>query len=173
MPRDMIDAPITLRMPTIRDGSGVWDLVRACKPLDENSMYCNIIQCDHFAETCVLAEMDGEIVGWISAYLRPDDAETLFVWQVAVSPSARGRGLGRKMLTDLISREACADVAQIQTTITKENAASWGLFNAFADRQGAELDSEAYLKSQEHFDGTAKTEHLVTIPLNEALSAAA
>jgi len=86
---------ITLRMPNGTDGSDVWALVRECQPLDENSMYCYLIQCDHFAETCVLAEMNGQPVGWISGYLRPDAPDTLFVWQVAVSAAARGKGLGR------------------------------------------------------------------------------
>jgi len=173
VPRDMTETQITLRKPSNEDGSDVWALISACKPLDENSMYCNLIQCDHFADTCVLADMDGDVVGWISGYIRPDDPETLFVWQVAVSPLARGRGLGRKMLTHLIARDECAGVSRVQTTITKDNSASWGLFTSFAERQGAEMDSAAHFKSDEHFDGTAKTEHLVTISLEEALSAAA
>jgi L-2,4-diaminobutyric acid acetyltransferase len=52
------DSQPILRKPEGEDGSAVWDLVRECKPLDENSMYCNLIQCDHFSDTCVLAELD-------------------------------------------------------------------------------------------------------------------
>ena len=96
---------ISFRMPNADDGAAIWNLVRDCKPLDENSMYCNLIQCDHFRDTCVLAERDGEVVGWISAYLLPDDSETLFVWQVAVSPKARGTGLGVRMLEHLLEME--------------------------------------------------------------------
>ena len=169
----MTETPITLRIPTKEDGSDVWSLVQECKPLDENSMYCNVLQCDHFADTCVLAEMDGELAGWISGYILPDDPETLFVWQVAVSPIARGRGLGRKMLAELISRDVCDGVTRLQTTITKENDASWGLFNSFADRAGGDLNSKAHFKADAHFNGTAKTEHLVTITLAEEFRAAA
>lgn len=171
--KDMAEATLILRKPEAVDGSDVWSLVRACKPLDENSMYCNVIQCDHFADTCVLAELDGEVVGWISAYVRPDDPETLFIWQVAVSPTARGRGLGRRMLVHLAEREACVDVTRIQTTITRDNDASWGLFTAFADEHGTDMDRESHFEKDTHFDGSAKTEHLVTIPLAEALAKAA
>ena len=52
----------TLRKPTASDGADIWELVRSCRPLDENSMYCNLLQCDHFADTCVLAELSGEAV---------------------------------------------------------------------------------------------------------------
>jgi len=164
---------ITLRMPNGTDGSDVWALVRECQPLDENSMYCNLIQCDHFAETCVLAEMNGQPVGWISGYLRPDAPDTLFVWQVAVSAAARGKGLGRRMLTALLERDACAGIEQIQTTITKDNEASWALFGSFARRNDADLDSEAHFRRDQHFDGAHATEHMVTITLSEAMSAAA
>ena len=69
VPKDMItterDLPRTraplLRKPEATDGAAIWDLVRACKPLDENSMYANLIQADHFRDTCVLAELDDEV----------------------------------------------------------------------------------------------------------------
>lgn len=166
-------APITFRTPVQEDGAEIWELIRACKPLDENSMYCNLLQCDHFADTCVVAEMDGKIVGWISAYVPPSDPETVFVWQVAVSSDARGRGLGSRMLHELFSREACYQVWRLQTTITRDNDASWALFKRFADSCGAAMDSEAYYKRDTHFRGIHDTEHMVTIRLAEQLKAAA
>nr|WP_207901937.1 diaminobutyrate acetyltransferase [Rhodovulum euryhalinum] len=160
-------------MPTDADGPEVWALIRACKPLDENSLYCNLIQCDHFRDTCILAEIDGQVVGWISAYLVPSDPETLFVWQVAVSDRARGRGLGRKMLFELLDREACAGVMRLKTTITPDNAASWGLFRGLARRLGARLTDEPHYKREDHFEGRHATEHMVTIRLAETLRLAA
>lgn len=136
-------------------------------------MYCNLLQCDHFADTCVLAELDGDVVGWISAYLVPDKPETLFVWQVAVSNRARGQGLAQQMLKEILGRDASEGVQQLMTTITRDNEASWALFSRFAERQGADFDSEPHFKSDEHFDGRHATEHMVTITFAEAMSAAA
>jgi len=165
--------PITFRKPSGEDGAAVWALIRACKPLDENSLYCNLIQCDHFRDTCIVAEMEGDIVGWISAYLVPTDPETLFVWQVAVSDKARGQGLGRRMLYQLLEREACAEVMRLKTTITPDNEASWGLFRSFANRLGARLEDEPHFTRDDHFEGKHETEHMVTITLAEALPLAA
>lgn len=174
MPRDIAKVNIpTLRMPEATDGAAIWDLVRSCKPLDENSMYCNLIQCDHFADTCVLAELDGEVVGWVSGYVMPNDTETLFIWQVAVSEKARGMGLGSLMLLESLNRDACEGVRRIQTTITSDNDASWALFRKFADENGTKLDAQAYYQEDEHFNGQSKTENLVTIKLAEALAKAA
>jgi L-2,4-diaminobutyric acid acetyltransferase len=158
---------VTFRVPRTEDGAAVWRLIGSCEPLDDNSLYCNLLQCDHFADTCVAAERasDSALVGWVSGYLLPDDPQTLFVWQVAVDESAQGQGVAGKMLSALMEREACADVHRLKTTITRDNAASWALFRSFARRQGGELRSEPYFRKNDHFDGAHVTEHLVTIPL--------
>ena len=74
---------LTLRAPRKPDGARIWALIRSIEALDDNSMYCNLLQCSHFASTCALAEIDGKPVGWISGYLPPEKPDTLFVWQVA------------------------------------------------------------------------------------------
>lgn len=173
-PRDLARANVpSLRKPRAEDGSAIWELVRACKPLDENSMYCNLIQCDHFADTCVLAELNGAPVGWVSGYVMPNDPETLFVWQVAVSEEARGMGLGTLMLKTILGRPACDGVERIQTTITSDNDASWALFRKFGKMQGTKLDAQAYYTQAQHFNNRHDTENLVTIPLAQSLARAA
>lgn len=162
-----------LREPTTEDGPAIWELIRASKPLDENSVYCNLLQCDHFSETCVVAERAGEIVGWVSGYIMPNDTETLFIWQVAVSEKARGTGLGGLMLQCLRDREICKNVTRFQTTITGENEASWALFRKFASDQGTKLDAQPYFTQTEHFRGQQSTEHMVTIKLRQAVRSAA
>ncbi|EAR51508.1 L-2,4-diaminobutyric acid acetyltransferase [Oceanicola granulosus HTCC2516] len=163
----------TLRRPTPEDGAAVWELVAACKPLDENSMYMNLVQCDHFRDTCVLAEMDGEVVGWVSGHIPPADPETLFVWQVAVSEKARGQGLGGRMLAELVARDVCDDVNQMKTTITKDNDASWSLFRRFSRRFGGQIEDEPHFTKADHFRGAHDTEHMVTIKLEDAADAKA
>lgn len=156
-----------LRMPTAEDGAGIWELIRECSPLDENSRYCNLVQADHFSETCVVAERDGELVGWISGHMIPGD-DALFVWQVAVSPKARGTGLGGKMLRHLVRRDVCRDAKMMKTTITEDNAASWAMFRSFARSIGGELTDEPHFEEEVHFDGEASTEHMVSITLPQA-----
>lgn len=167
------DSQPILRKPEGEDGSAVWGLVRECKPLDENSMYCNLIQCDHFSDTCVVAELDGDVVGWVSGHVVPGEPDTVFVWQVAVSEKARGLGLGTRMLSKLMARDACKNVTKLKTTITKDNDASWALFRRFAEKRGGTLSSQAHFKKDDHFDGQHATEHMVTIRFAEPLKRAA
>ncbi|MGM0585941.1 MAG: diaminobutyrate acetyltransferase [Pseudomonadota bacterium] len=151
------------RMPTSEDGAAVWKLIKDCAPLDRNSLYCNLLQCDHFADTCVVVELEGEIVGWVSGYIVPDQTDTLFVWQVAVSEKARGLGLARRMIDHILDREVCEGVEKINTTITRDNAASWALFRSVAARREAPLERDAHFTRDDHFEGRHDTEYMVTI----------
>ncbi|MCE0505747.1 diaminobutyrate acetyltransferase [Roseivivax sp. GX 12232] len=161
---------VTFRKPVREDGAAIWELIRECKPLDENSMYANLLQADHFRDTCVVAELDGDIVGWISAYITPQDPDSMFVWQVAVSAKARGIGLGTRMLSALMAREEASDCKRMKTTITLDNEASWALFTKFANKNNAILESEAHFTRDTHFNGEHATEHMVTITFREAIT---
>lgn len=154
---------LTLRTPTVRDGLKVSALIAACPPLDANSAYCNVLQCTHFAEFCVVATIDGEISGWLSSYLPPDQPSAVFIWQVAVARTARGQGLGRRMVTELVARDSCKAVTRLQTTITRDNNASWALFCGLATSLGAELDHAPCFVEGRHLPPGHPTEHLVTI----------
>lgn len=154
-----------LRKPTKVDGASVWQLVAECAPLDQNSMYMNLVQCDHFAETCILAERGGEVLGWISGHIPPETPDTIFVWQVAVHADARGLGLGKRMLRALLQRPACANVTKLETTITRSNDASWGLFRSFARDRGASLSEAPHYERDAHLNGEHATEHLISIDL--------
>jgi L-2,4-diaminobutyric acid acetyltransferase len=154
-----------LRKPTKEDGAAVWNLVAACAPLDQNSMYMNVVQCDHFAETCILAERGDKVLGWISGHIPPEKPDTIFVWQVAVHADARGLGLGKRMLRALLQRAACAQVTTLETTITKSNEASWGLFRSFARDRGGALSDAPHYERDAHLGGQHATEHLVSIEL--------
>ncbi|OYW87818.1 MAG: diaminobutyrate acetyltransferase, partial [Sphingobium sp. 32-64-5] len=79
-------------------------MIAACPPLDGNSAYCNLLQCTDFADFCILAERDGQPVGWVSGYRPLSAQENFFVWQVAVAAEARGQGLAGRMIEALLAR---------------------------------------------------------------------
>ena len=149
------------RCPQPSDGSEVFRLVQRCKPLDENSMYCNLLQCSHFSDTRIAAEVDGEQVGFISGYRLPQQANTLFVWQVAVDSSQRGKGLASQMLEQLVRR--VGNVTYLHTTITADNKASWNTFKRSALNLGAPLTNKSFFDKHQHFSGEHDSEELVVI----------
>ncbi|MBA6412571.1 diaminobutyrate acetyltransferase [Parahaliea sp. F7430] len=167
-----MDSELTLRVPTREDGNAVYKLIERCPPLDVNSMYCNLLQCSHFAETSVAALLNGELVGFVSGYIVPGKEDTLFIWQVAVGEQARGRGLAGKMLAAIVDREGCSSVNNMQTTITEDNEASWALFRGFAERRRAPLSHELMFDEKKHFGGAHASEMLVKIGPFGALASA-
>ena len=159
-----------LRVPLPEDGVAVNQLVERCTPLDPNSLYCNLLQCSHFANTSIAAFLKGELVGFISAYCVPERANTLFIWQVAVDESARGLGLAGKMIEGLLERESCKAIDFIETTITEDNQASWRLFEGVARRLEAELKRSVMFDKVEHLNNEHASEMLVKIgPLSASL----
>ncbi|OEE60065.1 diaminobutyrate acetyltransferase [Enterovibrio norvegicus FF-454] len=155
------------RVPRTDDGINIHSLIANCPPLDENSSYCNFLQSSHFSKTCIVAEHDGEIAGFISAYLKPDSPHDLFVWQVAVSPNMRGKGLAYHMLQELLMREHLQHVEAIETTITKSNEGSWHLFKKLDAANGRKGEVSVFLDEAQHFKGHHDTEFLFRIPLNK------
>lgn len=148
----------TFSPPVSSDGIRVHRLVASCPPLDENSIYCNILQCDHFSATSVKVEKDGELVAFISGYIPPGEPNVLFIWQVAVSSVARGKGLGKRMMDHLIKRPSCEKVRFLHTTVTPDNDASGGMFASFARHVGAPVSKEVLYDSEGHFDGKHESE---------------
>jgi len=153
----------TIRRPTSADGEKVWSLVGATGSLDDNSLYCNLLQATHFASTCAIAEQNGQVVGWVSGYILPEQPDTYFVWQVCVGEAARGRGLGRRLIGDVLTRPECRAVTTLQCTITHDNEPSWGLFRAIAGKLDAQLRQLELFEKDTHFGGRHESEYVVSI----------
>lgn len=154
---------IELRRPVSEDGMDLFELVQRCPPLDSNSSYCNLLHCSHFAETSVAATQGNRLVGFVSGYLKPNEQHVWFVWQVAVGDEARGCGLAKRMLQSVLQRALLNQVHYVETTITSDNAASWGLFTSLAKALQAPIEKSVMFDEQKHFKGHHKTEYLVRI----------
>lgn len=148
-------------------------LIAACPPLDANSAYCNLLQCSHFADTCIVAERAGAIVGWVSGYRPPAAPHQFFVWQVAVADAARGQGLARRMIAALFARPAVRSATHLITTVTADNAASWALFESLARDWGATLERSCLFDRDVHFAGAHASEWQASIgplPADQAIA---
>lgn len=161
------------RRPQADDGTAIWELVKHTGVLDLNSAYSYIMLGEYFAETCILAERRGRIVGFVSGFKPPQREDTLFIWQVAVAESERGRGLARTLILKLLASTACIDVRYLEATVTPSNAASTRLFRAVA----RELETSCVIErgfAGELFPGDGhEAERLFRIGPFAALAAAA
>src|SRR3546814_4423027 len=111
-------------MPHKTDASGIHRLISECPPLDLNSVYTYLLLSEHFSRACIVAGRGDTLDGFVSAYLPPERPGTLFVWQVAVHARARGQGLARFMLTELLQRPGLAAIQYIETTVGDRKSTS-------------------------------------------------
>jgi L-2,4-diaminobutyric acid acetyltransferase len=130
------DESPTTAPPGTNDGGRLWEIAEASRVLDVNSRYAYVLWCRDFAATSIVARLGGRVVGFVTGYVRPDQPDTLFVWQVAVDEAARGKRAAALMLDDLVSR---VGVPFLETTITDDNAASIAMFSGLAERRGADV----------------------------------
>lgn len=152
-----------IRPPEATDGSALHRLVDSCPPLDGNSIYCNLLQCLHFGQSSAVVGSEGQLVAALTAYVPPQQPDTLFVWQVAVAESARGKGVAQQMLEHILRRPELDAVRFIDTTITADNAASWRLFSKFADYLGTSHCKRLLFDKETHFSGRHDSEWLMRI----------
>lgn len=88
--------------------------------------------CNYFSDTSVIIEIDNEVVGFVSGFIKPTSPEVLFVWQVAVAESQRGKGFASKMLHHILEREVCEDIRYVEATVSPSNTPSQKLFRGLA-----------------------------------------
>jgi L-2,4-diaminobutyric acid acetyltransferase len=130
-----------IESPTKADGATLWRIARDSRTLDLNSPYAYLLWCHDFSDSTVVAKVDGEAVGFVSAYRKPAAPQTVVVWQVAVDASQRGKGLAGALLDDLFTKLVEGGVEYLETTITPDNEASIRLFSSFAKRWNTNLES--------------------------------
>ncbi|MFC7298185.1 diaminobutyrate acetyltransferase [Herminiimonas aquatilis] len=155
---------IGLRQPDRRDGAHLHELIARCPPLDLNSRYAYVLLCEHHANTCVVAEFNGELAGAITAYIPPEKPDTLFIWQVAVAPNMQGQHVGSRMLDSLTER--CAQslgFRMIEATISPSNIGSQKLFASYARRHDTEINAVPYFTVADFGDGQHEEEWLYQI----------
>lgn len=139
-----IEADIKIRIARKEDALSVYKLVKACPPLDLNSPYCYLLLCTHGEKYCLTAHIAGELAGFVSAYPKPGQSSTLFVWQIAVSPNFRGKGIARQLLHRLVDAAVAEGFVSLETTVTPSNNLSRHLFMAITDDYGAECHESQF-----------------------------
>ena len=143
--------------PSMEDGAEVYRLIKSCPPLDVNSQYCYHLICRDFRQTCVIARdscpnQGQRVVGFLSAYVRPEQPECLFIWQIAVSEVLRGQQLASGMLSWLAATPMFQTITVVEATIAPSNHASKRFFYRFAATCNAVVKTFPFLATTQFSD---------------------
>lgn len=89
-------------------------------------------QQDHINDLSLVASSAGTVVGWAALASASDRCVYAGVAEVSVyvAPAAKGRGVGRRVLTELVGRSEANNIWTLQAGIFPENLASVALHKA-------------------------------------------
>ena len=91
---ELFEQPIpVLRPPLPEDGTAVSSLAKTEGQEAMGDLLGELAAFDDYKEFSIIAELDGDLVGAMLAYVLPYDPETLFIWQVGVSEREADKGL--------------------------------------------------------------------------------
>lgn len=138
------DLEVEYRLPVVADGKRIWEIAKDSQVLDVNSSYAYVLWCHEFAQTSIVAEFQGRVVGFVTGYRRPLHPSAVMVWQVAVDDEMRGRRVAGSMLHRLLDRLAPEGVDSMHTTISPDNVASQRLFESVAHARGWQIGREDF-----------------------------
>ncbi|MFT5429400.1 MAG: L-2,4-diaminobutyric acid acetyltransferase [Myxococcota bacterium] len=162
-PNQFDSSHIHVRHPSVSDGAAIWELVGSTQVLEPNTCYAYLLLATHFADTCLVAESDGHLIGFVAAYRPPTKPGVVFVWQIGVSHVARGRGLAKRLLHDLVDLPACEAVTHLEATVAATNEPSLRLFSGFARERGVPCERGRGFEAADFSPLTHESEALLRI----------
>ncbi|MBW2508116.1 MAG: GNAT family N-acetyltransferase [Deltaproteobacteria bacterium] len=123
---------VRVRRPRPSDGNAVRALARRAEPLASGVEEALPPLLRHFADTSLVAEVEGHLVGFVGGYRPPTSLPSLLIWQLDIEPALRRQGLGSALLHALIQCPGCAGIECLEATVRSSNLAAKRLFEAFA-----------------------------------------
>src|SRR3954466_9282467 len=91
------------------------------------------------AVMCILAELDGEVVGFANCVVHENTWETqpvCYLEDLYVDPAARGHGIGKELIEWLRNAMRAEGWARLYWATHKDNAGARKLYDRFAEADG-------------------------------------
>lgn len=130
---------ISYRRPRAADASAAHELVANTVELDLNSWYYYALMFRDFAGTSMVVTIDSVFTGFVTGYIKPEQPDTLFLWQTATNRGHGIAGLGLGLLTELIGQVVANDgVNYVEATVDPNNRAIGMQFRLLARQLHAE-----------------------------------
>jgi L-2,4-diaminobutyric acid acetyltransferase len=114
------------------DFLAVHRFVSGCKPLEPYQEHFYKIMLRYAGNTCLILEdcdEKGQIAGFVMGFIsQRHTPSTYFLWQIGISSSVQGRGLGKELVREIEKRMTKMGCRRIELTIDPENHPSRKLF---------------------------------------------
>lgn len=128
---------LRLRAPNATDAARIWRIAPQFGADDHDSCYAFLLLCTHFADTGVVAEEGGEVLGFALGYRPPVYPDDVFVWQLGAVRDARGAGLTLRLLDELLTRPGAVGARFLCMTRAPEDTPLHDVLAGLARRRSA------------------------------------
>lgn len=106
----------------------VYDFVSHCKPLENYAEHFYKIMFRYFGNSCLVAEFNDKIVGFVMGFRSQVDNEKFFLWQIGVFSYHRGQEIGKMLLDEFEKAGKNLGCKRVEVTVDPNNPASQKLF---------------------------------------------
>jgi L-2,4-diaminobutyric acid acetyltransferase len=121
------------------DSAAVLKLIEKCGPyVAPYNVYAYWILENYYSSTCIVAEENNNIIGFISG-MPSIDRGSIFIWQICVHSDYRGKGISVLLLDALIKKAKELKFKKIELSISDSNAISQSLFKSYAKKNNFDL----------------------------------
>lgn len=119
---------LKIRKADEKDFLSVYNFVSRCKPLENYSEHFYKIMLRYFGNSCIIAEFNDEIVGFVMGFRSQVDNDKFFLWQIGVFSYHRGKEIGKMLLEKFEKVAKELGCKKIEVTVDPENIPSQKLF---------------------------------------------
>jgi len=151
-----------IRKATQEDFLTVHQFTAGCPPMENYPEHVYKIILRYFGDCCFVAEENGIIIGFAMGIVPHSFPGTFFLWQVGITPSRQGQGIGGKLVRKVENELKKLGFKRIEVTIDPVNLPSKKLFEKLeyqniSEREGKTIEVngnmavEDYYKPGRHF----------------------
>jgi len=119
---------LQIRKADEKEFPSVYNFVSSCKPLESYPEHFYKIMLRYFGNSCIIAEFNGEIVGFVMGFTSQVDDKKLFLWQIGVANLLRGNEIAKMLLEKFEKVAKKLGCKRIEVTVDPENIPSQKLF---------------------------------------------
>ncbi len=140
----------------------VHQFTAGCPPMENYPEHVYKIILRYFGDYCFIAEEKGQIMGFAMGIVPQSFPGTYFLWQIGVTPSHQGQGIGGKLVREVENELKKLGFKRIEITIDPVNLPSQKLFEKMgfqniSEKVGKTIEVQGklavrdYYKPRRHF----------------------
>lgn len=154
---------LSFRTPTVDDAASIFQMVKDSGVLDCNSRYVYLLWTEFFAHHCLVVEDTKGLGGFVIGFCPETFQDAYFVWQIAVAPRLRGRGVARQLVLEALGSQQHRNIQWLLAHVGETNTASERLFRSLANRLETDLEIEKGFTTDMFGDSGHESERLFRI----------